>query len=141
MCKKKKKTKKNSEPATLVERIKKASEGLFYISETDAEILPFVGEKARAVDIKTLLNQTRSDAPVEERDFAEFFKRLTENQEWFGTEEIKNANRFADLRDLLEENLKNIKVFKVGRIELDIYIVGLDERNVLTGIRTKAVET
>jgi hypothetical protein len=32
-------------------------------------------------------------------------------------------------------------VFKVGRVELDIYVVGLDENGNLMGIKTKAVET
>ena len=37
--------------------------------------------------------------------------------------------------------MKDLKVFKVGQIELDIYVVGLDSQGVLTGITTKAVET
>ncbi len=141
MSKRKKKIKKIDKPETLAEQIKKASEGLFYISETDAEILPFVGEEAEAVNAETILKQTKSDAAVEERDFEDFFKRLTGLQEWFGEEEIANANKFANLKDLLQENLKDIKIFKVGSIELDIYMVGLDTEKVLTGIQTKAVET
>jgi hypothetical protein len=141
MSKERKKIKKIDKPETLAERIKKVSEGLFYISESDAEILPFVGERGEAVNAETILKQTNSDAPVEERDFKDFFKRLTELQEWFGDEEIENANKFAKLRDMLQKNLRDIKVFKVGRIEIDIYVVGLDAQNILTGIQTKAVET
>ena len=141
MSRRKNKTKKNDKPETLAERIKKACEGLFYISETDAEILPFIGEQAEAVNAETILKQIKSDAAVEERDFEYFFKRLTELQEWFGEEETGNANKFANLKDLLQKNLKDIKVFKVGRIELDVYAVGLDANNILTGIQTKAVET
>ncbi len=40
-----------------------------------------------------------------------------------------------------EKNLRNLKVFKVGKIQLDIYVVGLDAENRLLGIKTKAVET
>ena len=141
MSKERKKIKKIDKPETLAERIGKVSEGLFYISETDAEILPFVGEMTEAVNAETILKQTKSDPPVEERDFKDFFKRLTELQEWFGAEEIENANKFAKLRDMLQKNLRDIKVFKVGRIEIDIYVVGLDAQNILTGIQTKAVET
>ena len=141
MSKERRKIKKFDKPETLDERIKKASEGLYYISESDAEILPFVGEKAEAVNMETILKQIKSDAPVEERDFEDFFNRLTELQEWFGDEEARNAKKFAKLKDVLQKNLRNIKVFKVGRTEIDVYVVGLDEKNILTGIQTKAVET
>lgn len=127
----------------LPERIRKASEGLYYISETDAEILPFTGTKAESVTKETLLRQTGNDpgTPVEERSFAEIFARLTAVQDWFGDEEKQTAAKFAELKNLLEKNLKDLKVFKVGRIKIDIYAVGLDAQGDLTGIKTKAVET
>jgi hypothetical protein len=140
---KKKKSIKPEPNKTLAEQIGKASEGLYYISETDAEISPFTGTKADAVTKENLLSQTanKPDAPVEERDFTDFFTRLTKIQDWFGDEEKQTAAKFARLKELLESNLKNLKVFKVGRIEIDVYIVGLDSESRLAGVKTKAVET
>ncbi len=134
---------KDSGEAELKKQIKKASEGLIFISETDAEILPFFGGQAQAVTKVEILSQTKSaaDAPVEERDFKEFFARLTEIQDWFGDEEKAIAQKFADLKDVLERNLRNLEVFKIGKIQLDVYVVGLDAENNLLGIKTKAVET
>ena len=125
------------------EEVKRLSGGLYYISETDAEISPFVGEKAEAVTSEEILRQTKSpaDTPVEERDFAEIFARLTKLQDWFGDEEKKNAARFSKLKDFLEQNLKELKVFKVGTIQLKVYFVGLDAEGILVGIPTEAVET
>lgn len=127
----------------LSEQIKKAVEGLYYISETDAEILPFIGTQAETVTKEEILKQTKSavNPPVEERGFAEFFVRLTEIQDWFGDEEKETAQRFLRLKDLLERNLTSLKVFKIGKIQLDVYIVGLDDESKLIGIKTKAVET
>lgn len=127
----------------LAEKLKKTVEGLYYISETDAEISPFGGEKTEIVTKKEVLSQTKSaaDSPVEERDFAEFFARLTEIQDWFGDEEKETAQKFARLKELLETNLNDLKVFKIGKIQLDVYVVGLDAEGKLTGIKTKAVET
>jgi hypothetical protein len=126
-----------------VEKVKELSAGLYYISETDAEILPFAGAKAEAVTKENILSQTNNapDASVEERDFAEIFARLTELQDWFGEEENAIAAKFAALQKFLEENLKDLKVFKIGRIQIDIYFVGLDADGNLMGIQTKAVET
>ena len=127
----------------LSEQIKKAAENLYYISETDAEILPFVGEPAETVTKEEVLKQTKSanDAPIEEKSFTEFFARLTKIQDWFGEEEKETAGKFAALKELLEKNLRDLKVFKLGKIQLDVYVVGLDAGNILTGIKTKAVET
>ena len=133
----------NLKENNLAEQIKKAATGLYYISETDAEILPFAGEKAEAVTKEEILSQTKSvvNAPVEERDFAGFFARLTEIQDWFGDEENEAAQKFVRLKELLENNLRDLKAFKIGKIQLEVYVVGLDAENKLTGIKTKAVET
>ena len=129
--------------SSLSEQIEKAVKGLYYISETDARILPFVGEKADEVSEEAILSQTESpaDSNIEKRDLTEFFQNLTKIQDWFGKKEKLNARKFSALKDLLEKNLKELKVFKIGSIELDIYAVGLDENDILTGIKTKAVET
>ena len=135
--------KEDSGENKLVEQIKNLCEGLYYISETDAEISSFTGGKANAVTKEEILTQTKIslDTPVEERNFDELFTRLTEIQDWFGDEERQTAQKFADLRDLLKNNLRDLKVFKIGKIELEVYVVGLDAESVLTGIKTKAVET
>jgi hypothetical protein len=62
-------------------------------------------------------------------------------QDWYGEEEKEIAQKFARLKVFLEQNLKDLKVLKVGRIKLDVYIVGLDDKDQLAGIKTKAVET
>lgn len=128
---------------SLTEQIKTASEGLYYISETDAEILPFTGSKADSVTKEEILRQTnnQADENVEEREFGEIFARLTKIQDWFGDEEKVTAEKFYALKNLLEKNLRDLKVFKIGSIDIDIYFVGLDAENNLTGIQTKAIET
>lgn len=127
----------------LTQQIKTAAEGLWYISETDAEIFPFTGSKADAVTKENLLNQIGkpADTPVEERGFDEMLARFITIQDWFGDEEKATAEKFAALKSLLEKNLTDLKVFKIGRIEVEIYFVGLDAQGNLAGIQTKAVET
>jgi hypothetical protein len=119
------------------------TKNLYYISETDAEILPFTGQSAASVTKDEVLRQTGRlpGEKIEERDFDQIFERLTKIQDWFGDEETETAEKFAVLRDLLSENLTDLKVFKIGEIELDIFFVGLDEQRRLIGIKTKAVET
>lgn len=134
---------KENTATDFLKNLKSAIEGLWYMSETDAEIEVFAGKKADKVSKDVLINQINasSDVLVEEKTAEDFFKSLTEIQDWFGEEETAAAEKFSKLKSLLEENLKDLKVFKVGQIELEIYAVGLDSRGFLTGIKTKAVET
>jgi len=127
----------------LAEQIKIAVRGLYYISETDALIQPFIGKQAKTVSKQEILSQTKkaADSTVEEKDFAGFFARLTEIQDWFGDEEKEIAKKFVRLKELLEKNLRDLKVFRIGKIQLDIYVVGLNAEDNLLGIETKAVET
>lgn len=132
-----------AEKSEFEKRLEEYLEDLYYISETDAEFSVFSGEKAKSVSKEEILRQTKKplDAKISEKDFAEFFGRLTKIQDWFEEEETENARRFEELEKLLKENLTNLKVFKIGEIQLEIYIVGLDSEGVLRGVKTEAVET
>ena len=127
----------------LPKQIKKAVKGLFYMSETDAPIQVFAGSEADAVTQENLLSQIgkETDTPVETRDFEEFFSQLTTIQDWFGDEEKATSEKYARLKDLLKNNLKDLTVFRIGSEEIDIFIVGIDSQGKLTGIKTQAVET
>jgi Nuclease A inhibitor-like protein len=128
---------------SFTEELERSVRDLWYISETDSEVKVFIGKRADSVTKEILAIQTNVsvETNIEKRDFADFFENLTAIQDWYGDEEKKSAEKFSTVKKLLEENLKDLQVFKVGQIELDIYVVGLDSQSTLTGITTKAVET
>jgi hypothetical protein len=130
-------------PHCLTTLLKCACNGLIFISETDAPVMPFDGGAADAVSARTILEQTgrSQNETIEERDFDEFFDRLTTSRDWYGEEEKARAKKFLELYSLLKESLHDRKVFRIGRIRLDIYAVGLDSDGRLTGVSTFAVET
>jgi hypothetical protein len=82
-----------------------------------------------------------NDAPVKEVPFADFFGRLTEVRDWYGEEEKQTVERFAALRDKLTQLLADLRVFRVGTVEIDVYIVGKSPSGKWVGLRTKSVET
>ena len=138
---------KEKEKSTGTERFEKemreACDGLFYMSETDAEIVPFFGGKAAGRSRESLLEnlELKDLSTIEERSFDEFFSRLTKIQDWFIPNEIQNAKQFGRLRQILEDNLTDLTVIRIGRIQIDIYIVGIDIAGNLAGVKTNAVET
>ncbi|MCS6873696.1 MAG: nuclease A inhibitor family protein [Pyrinomonadaceae bacterium] len=126
----------------IFDSMKSMTEGLYYMSETDAEILAFKGGIVDRLDKESFAKSTalRSEE-IEERDFEKFFERLTKVQDWFGEEERKNAERFKKLRDFMKNHLRDLRVFRVGKIEIEIYVVGIDSKGRIYGFRTQAVET
>lgn len=127
----------------LVKSLQHLCQGLVYLSETDAEFSVFIGQKTENITKQLILQQTNSSPNifVEERSFEDFFERLIKIQDWFGTEQKETAKKFSELQKVLRENLIDKKVFRIGKIQIDIYIVGLDAENNLIGVKTKAVET
>ena len=121
----------------LLAEIENSTAGLTYISETDAPIEPYSGGKAQTVTV----HQLTSDRRYEEMSSGDFFARLTAEKDWYDAVQKETARRFHELEKLLEQNLRDLKVFKVGHIQVDIFVVGLDADNNLIGVRTKAVET
>lgn len=123
--------------------IEKATEGMFYLSETDAEISPFFGGSVETTTLDTILRQHEIENMnwVEEVSFDFFFSRLTQIKDWFGDKERENTVRFGHLKKLLETNLTDLKVYRIGKIRIDIYVVGIDEEGNLAGVKTMAVET
>ena len=139
-----KKTKKVEEKnKALNEQLAEIVDGLIYIRETDAAITPFAGKTADAVTKENLASQIGPSGTtnVEEKDFNKFFAPLVKFQDWFGEDERKMTEKFVRLKDLLQQNLRDLKVFRLGKKEIDIFVVGLDQENILRGIQTKAVET
>ncbi|MFT3743151.1 MAG: nuclease A inhibitor family protein [Pyrinomonadaceae bacterium] len=132
--------KKNS-PA-LLPLLEKACEGLIYVSETDAPVTAFVSDH-KLSDGGDIIQQLvgKTDEPVSESDFGQFFARLTAIKDWHGEREKARAKKFLDLQKLIEENLSDRKVFRVGSVRLRIFVVGFDSEHRVAGVTTNAVET
>ncbi|MEJ7849171.1 MAG: nuclease A inhibitor family protein [Pyrinomonadaceae bacterium] len=135
---------KNSENSNdLSERLEKACEKLIYLSETDAEVEPFFGGKVDILNTQSFLETIRESEkkPVEVTGARQFFERVSKINDWHTASQKKNAEKFAALRKLLESNLSGLRIFRVGRIQIDIYIVGIDKEGKLAGVKTRSVET
>lgn len=123
-------------------QLEAACKGLIYISEIDAPVEAFTSD-TDSMNGGDILQQIvgKSDERIEEADFSKFFEKLTAVKEWHGEREKVRAKKFLDLQKLIEENLSDRKVFRIGNIRIRIYAVGLDSSGRLVGITTNAVET
>lgn len=131
------------------QQIGEATKDLLYSSETDAgfETVNWTSETGAeafsgidAAQMLRLAGKT-AETPIREIAFGDFFRWLSAEQDWYGDEEKETAQRYKKLAELLEQNLRDVKVFKIGTIEIEIYAVGVDQNGGIAGIKTRAVET
>jgi hypothetical protein len=78
---------------------------------------------------------------VEEVPEARFWDPVTKDEEWHGDEEKKRSEAFRHLQQELEKHLTTRQVFRVGTIEIDVYLLGRTPEGSRAGVKTKVVET
>jgi hypothetical protein len=127
----------------LFSRIADACRGLNYVSETDAAVEPVAFGPAHDTTEAGFREAAAlpPDARVETVPAEVFFAPVAAARPWHTTMQKKNAAGFAALWRLLESELEGVRVYRVGRVRIDIYVVGMDGGGEWTGVRTKAVET
>lgn len=124
-------------------QLKQASEGLLFLSETDApfELINWPAQGELTPTKLLQLTQHPPDAPVEMLAVDEFFAIATSSEDWHDEEERDTVQRFQNLVSVLKQNLSNIQVYRVGRITIDAYIVGVTPSGDWMGLSTQLVET
>lgn len=129
--------------AALSERLKSLTEGLSYQSESDYAVEPYAREADKGAPSAEEFAKGRAgeDAAVREMDFDSFFGNYTNEQDWWGDEERAVAKKFQALVAFLKESLKEIKVYRVGGVEADVYVVGKTASGGFAGVKTKVVQT
>ena len=129
--------------ASLSGRMKSLTEGLSYQSESDYPVEPYMREASKGAPSAKEFAAGREgdDAAVRELDFDSFFGNYTDEQDWWGEEERAVAKKFQALVAFMKANLKDIKVYRVGDVEADVYIVGKTASGDYAGVKTKTVET
>lgn len=127
----------------LSDRLKSLTEGLSYQSESDYAVEPYAREAGKGAPSAEEFAKGREgeDAAVRELDFDSFFRNYTAEQDWWGDEERAVAAKFQALVKFLKESLKDIKVFRVGGVDADVYVVGKTASGDFAGVKTKVVET
>jgi hypothetical protein len=127
----------------LIEELKEATRGLLMMSESDYPFEVFRWARAGQPTPEFLRGLTRHDSstPVETVSAADFFRAAASEPEWKAGDELIAARRFQSLLRLLEDNLSDLKVFRVGTISVPVYIVGRAPSGALIGLSTRVVET
>ncbi|MCW5312679.1 nuclease [Nostoc sp. KVJ3] len=126
----------------IVEKLKEASTGLLMMSESDYPFEVVLWKGAAPATQEKILQLTGSqDLPVEVVDLDYLFRNCAFEQEWHNELQKEDVKKFQTLIQTLKDNLSNINVYRIGQINLDVYMIGQTKDGDLAGLVTKLVET
>jgi hypothetical protein len=138
----------NSPPYTpeaqaLLERLQSLSDGLYFLSESDYPFeVVYYPKPPEGQDLPSLLPQwlgAPADSKVETEDLPYFFRHHTTTDLGFVDEE--KARRFRELQAYLEENLREVKAYRVGERKITALILGRTSAGDIAGLKTTIIET
>ncbi|MEM9154982.1 MAG: nuclease A inhibitor family protein [Cyanobacteria bacterium P01_F01_bin.33] len=126
-----------------VERLQTATAGLLWTSEADYPFEIFEWTDRTELDRDALLNflALPPDTQVEHVGVESFFEKAMRDRDWYDEVESARAQRFRDLVAVLHQTLSQIRVFCLGTVEIDVYIVGRSAQETWAGLHTHIVET
>lgn len=129
----------------IISLLKDATNGMLLISEVDYPFEVFMWPGSSKISVSTenihRLTKLSDDKAVEECDLEFLFRHVMVEKSWQNEEEILLTKRFQKLYGLLKSNLTDIKVFRLGRIEISVYIIGRTPSGELAGLSTQQFET
>jgi len=112
----------------VLEELKTASLGLLVMSESDYpfELIQWSGEIEITSEYLCRVSARPEGTRIEETDTKRF---LGENE------------RFRTLHAVIERNLADVKVYKVGTIDIPVYIVGRSPEGQWLGVSARLIQT
>jgi Nuclease A inhibitor-like protein len=126
----------------IIALFKQVTTDLLWSSESDYPFEIVTWERAVDLDPTALFGKTTdpNDA-IETITLADFFAPGLSVEDWYAADELALVNHYTDLLQAIESNLADVKVFRVGEIEIAIYIVGKTPAGDIVGLKTHTVET
>lgn len=111
----------------VIDMLTRAASGLLYMSESDYpfEIIQWEGSTEITPDFIRSLSGESADSPVLEIDVETFL----------------NSGRYQRLLSVLSQQLSELRGYKVGRINMPVYLVGRSSEGSWLGLSTRVVET
>ena len=125
----------------ILAELSEATRGLLYMSESDYPFEPLRLEgEPTPVRLRALAGAA-GDAPVLTLSLEEFFRAPVSEPDRKGGAELASARRLQSLARALAENLSEVRAYKVGRINMPVYVLGRSPRGSWLGLSTRVVET
>jgi hypothetical protein len=131
--------------AAIIDLFKQTTTDLLWSSESDYPFEIVTWEAGIELIPSALfgdLDQAKYEyEQIESMSLVDLFAPVITVEDWYGDEELAQVDRYTALFSAIESNLVDIKVFRVGTVEIAIYIVGKTPTGDILGLKTLSVET
>lgn len=129
-------------PEELLAALEEAAQDLLFPSESDHPLRPARWD-ADASSPAALLTAEglAADTAVEVTTVGDLFAPVLDPPAEAGEAAQAEAARYRRLVDLLERHLTDLRVYRVGRVDIDVHVVGRHPSGAWLGLKTKVVET
>jgi hypothetical protein len=126
---------------TITETLTQASQRLLMPSESEYPFEVFIWEDVELTSEKILeLTNYPPATLIEEVELDYFFRNVAIEKDWHDKIQKENVAKFQNLVQVIKDNLAEIRVYRIGTIEVNVYIVGKTNDG-LAGLATKVIET
>ena len=127
--------------AEIIARLRQASSDLLWSSESDYPFEVVTWQQGVELTPTALLSNLTGDDHVESIALNDLFSPIITVENWYEDEELALVDRYKALLQTIESNLLEVQVFRVGEIEIAIYIIGKTAAGDIIGLKTYMVET
>jgi len=126
-------------------RLERAAEGLLYTSESDYPFDYFfrvatVRGALTPETFRAILGEPPG-AEIEERSLDDFFARHIERVDPNDPVAQALVPRYRRLRETIRRSVNDVRVFRVGSVVIQCYVVGTNSDGNVVGLETTAIET
>jgi hypothetical protein len=111
----------------VIEQLRQVTAGIWVMSESDYpfEVIKWEGSQEITSDFLRNLTDANAGSAVEELQLETFLE----------------GEKYKNVVKALKKNLSGIRVYKVGRINIPVYIVGKSDEGNWLGLSTRLVQT
>jgi len=121
-------------------KLENAASGLLMMSESDYPFEYLNTNERQLNDALVLkLAQKPEGTPVEQTTIEHLLRNLIDPTS--GSVNLATAQRFQQLMATLKQELSNLTVYRVGDVQVEVFILGLTTDGTVGGMRTMLIET
>jgi len=126
---------------TIAETLAQASQGLLMPSESEYPFEVFIWKDVELTPQKILeLTNYPPATFIEQVELDYFLRNVATEKDWHDKIQKENVANFQNLVQVIKDNLAEIRVYRIGTIEVNVYIIGKTNDG-LAGLATKVIET
>jgi len=127
----------------LIQELQDATAGLLMMSESDYpfEVASIEGEAKLTPEYLRRLAGKSEDEPVEKRELDDFFRNSVFEPDWKNEAQIATARQFQKVVALFKKEFSDTGVYRIGNIDIAVFILGRSSRGNWLGLSTRVIET